>query len=67
MILHSIEDITHFPHETLISGNFSFCEKMPNTAVMGDAIFLTRLPDEAMNENKWHQFVSKATVRLLEV
>lgn len=64
MILHSIEDITHFHHETLISGNSSFSEKMPNGAVMGNVIFLTRLLDEAMNENKWHQFVSKATVHL---
>lgn len=65
MTLHSFEDITHFHHEALISGNSSFSEKMPHDALTGNAIFLTRLLDEAMNENKWHQFVSKATVHLL--
>lgn len=55
MILHSIENITHFYYETLISGNSSFSERTPNDAVMGIAIFHTRLLDGAMNENKWEQ------------
>ena len=62
MILNSVEDITHFYHEIVISGNSSFSEKMPNDALMGNVIFLTRLVDAEKNENKWHLFVSKATV-----
>lgn len=65
MILNSVEDITHFYHEILIRGNSSFSEKMPNDALMGNVIFLTRLVDGEKNENKWHQFVSKATVHSL--
>ena len=52
MILHSVEDITHFYHEILISGNSSFPEKMSNDAVTGNVIFFTRLVDRAVNENK---------------
>lgn len=65
VILHIIEDIIQFYPETLISGNSPFSVKMLSSTIMGNVIFLTRFLDGAMNENKWCQFVSKATLHLL--